>query len=61
MKINKFIKTSQGKRSFYLTTITVNELLKNSKIDYYRAENNFKRSGSIKLDKGYVEKLPVAK
>ena len=61
MKISKFIKTSQGKRSFYLTSITVNELLKNSKIDYYRAENNFKISGSIKLNKGYVEKLPVSK
>ena len=60
MKINKFIKTSQGEKSFYLTSITVNELLKNLKIDYYRAENNFKILGSIKLDKGYVEKLPSA-
>lgn len=61
MKINNFIKTIQGEKSFYLTSITVNELLKNSKIDYYRAKNNFKISGSIKLNKGYVEKLPVTK
>lgn len=60
MKINNFIKIRQGKRSFYLTSITVNKLLKNSKIDYYRAENNFKILGSIKLNKGYVEKLPSA-
>lgn len=60
MKINKFIKTNQGEKSFYLTSITVNELLKNSKIDYYRAKNNFKISNSIKVNKGYVEKLPPA-
>ena len=36
-------------------------MLKNSKIDYYKAENDFKMSGSIKLNKGYVEKLPSAK
>jgi hypothetical protein len=60
MKINKFIKTNQGEKSFYLTSITVNELLKNSKIDYYRAKNNFKISDSIKVNKGYVEKLPPA-
>lgn len=61
MEINNFIKANQGEKSFYLTSITVNELLKNSKIDYYRAENKFKISGSIKLNKGYVEKLPVSK
>ena len=61
MKINKFIKTRQGEKSFYLTSLSINELLKNSKIDYYRAENNFKTSGSIKLNNGYVEKLPVSK
>ena len=60
MKINNFIKISQGEKSFYLTSINANEFLKNSKIDYYRAENNFKISGSIKLNKGYVEKLPSA-
>lgn len=60
MKINKFIKTNQGEKSFYLTSITVNELLKNSKIDYYRAKNNFKILDSIKVNKGYVEKLPPA-
>ena len=60
MKINKLIKTNQGEKSFYLTSITVNELLKNSKIDYYRAKNNFKISDSIKVNKGYVEKLPPA-
>ena len=61
MKINKFIKTSQGKRSFYLTSITVNEFLKNSKIDYYKVEKEFETSSSVKLNKGYVEKLPVSK
>lgn len=61
MKINKFIKTRQGEKSFYLTSLSINELLKNSKIDYYRAENNFKTSGSIKLNNGYVEKLLVSK
>ena len=60
MKINKFIKTSQGEKSFYLTSITINKLLKNSKIDYYKSENDFKISGSIKLNKGYIEKLPSA-
>jgi len=35
MKINNFIKTSQGEKSFYLTSINANEFLKNSKIDYF--------------------------
>lgn len=60
MKINKFIKTSQGEKSFYLTSLPINKLLKNSKIDYYKAENDFKISGLIKLNNGYVEKLPSA-
>ena len=61
MKINKFIKTSQGEKSFYLTSITVNELLENSKIDYYKAEKEFETSSSEEFNNGYVEKLPVSK
>ena len=57
MKINNFIRTSQGEKSFYLTSITVKELLKNSKIDYYKAEKDSEISNSAEISKGYVEKF----
>lgn len=57
MKINNFIKVNQGTKYFYSFSMTIEELLKNSEINYYKEENDFFSKTNI----GYVQKISEVK